>query len=96
MTKKKNPNRGSSLEDFLAEDGRLDEATAVAIKRVVAWQIAQEMERTGMNKTQLAEKLGTNRTQVNRLLDPDNDGVTLRTLQRAADAVGRKLRVELV
>jgi antitoxin HicB len=96
MTKKKNPHHGSSLEEFLADNGIIEEAETEASVRVVAWQIGEELKRLGLTKTLLAKKLGTNRSQVNRLLDPNNDGVSIRTLQRAADAVGRKLRVELV
>ncbi len=92
----KNPHIGSTFDSFLQEEGIQDEVDGLAQKRVLAWQIEQAMEETGMTKVELAARMKTSRTQVDRLLDPDNNKVQLDTLQRAAKAVGRTLKVELV
>lgn len=89
------PNQGTSLEDVLKEDGNLEAATAVAVKRVIAWQLAQEMDRQHLTKKAMAEKMNTSRGQLDRVLNPDDSGVTLETLQRAARVVGKSLRLEL-
>ena len=86
---------GSRFDDFLAEDAALEEITAVAIKRVVAWQIVQEMKAQQMTKTALAEKMHTSRAALNRLLDETDTSLTLTTLTRAAKALGKNLRIEL-
>ncbi len=91
-----NPHIGSSLEDFLAEEGRLEEATEIAIKRVLAWQIERAMRAEGLTKAEMARRMRTSRAQLDRLLDPDNTSVTLHTMQRAAATVGRRLKLELV
>jgi len=96
MSKKKNPHIGSALDDFLKEKGLFENAQALAVKEVIAWQLAQAMQERKLSKARMAELLHTSRTQVNRLLNPAEGNVTLETLQRAADAVGRKLRLELV
>lgn len=89
------PNIGSSFEAFLKEEGLHEEVTARATKRVLAWQIAQAMQEQGVTKIELAKRMHTSRAQLDRLLDPDNDKVQLDTVQRAASALGRSLRVEL-
>ena len=86
---------GSSIDDFMKEEGIFDEAQAQAIKEVVAWQLAEAMKDKKISKTRMAALLKTSRTQVDRLLDPEND-VTLSSLQRAAAVVGRRLTIELV
>jgi antitoxin HicB len=91
-----NPHIGSSFESFLEEEGILEECTANAIKRVLARQIEQLMRERGLSKTALAKAMGTSRPALDRLLDPSNTSVTLHTLQRAAEAVGRRLKLELV
>ena len=91
-----NPHIGSSFESFLEEEGIREEVEALAQKRVFTWQIRQAMEEAGLTKAAMAARMRTSRTQVERLLDPDNSKVQLDTLQRAAQAVGRTLRVELV
>lgn len=96
MTETLRGTAGSTLDDFLAEEGILDEASEHALKRVLAWQIEQAMQAQNLTKTAMAQRMGTSRAQLDRLLDPDNDSVTLHTPQRAAAAVGRKLRLELV
>ena len=91
-----NPHIGSSFESFLDEEGLLEACTAVAIKRVLARQIERAMEERGLTKSAMAKAMRTSRPQLDRLLDPANPSVTLDTLQRAAVAAGRKLRLELV
>ena len=87
---------GSNFDDFLAEEGLLAETEATALKRVVAFQLEQEMKRTGLSKTQLALRMNTSRSAVDRLLDPTNHAVTLRTLERAAGVLGKRLKLEMV
>lgn len=89
-------NIGSSLENFLKEEGRLEDARQVAAKRVLAWQLQQAMESQHLNKVEMAKRMGTSRSQLDRLLDPDNDNVQLDTLNRAAAIVGKRLKIELV
>jgi antitoxin HicB len=86
---------GSSLDDFLKDEGTFDEMQALAIKEVVVWQLTEAMEKQSLSKAKLAVMLKTSRSQVDRLLDPTRD-VTLSTLQRAAALVGRKVQIELV
>jgi antitoxin HicB len=90
-----NPHVGSSFDDFLQEEGIRDAAHAHAIKRVLAWQIAEAMKAQGLTKSEMAKRMNTSRAQLDRLLDPENDKVQLDTLQRAAAALGRTLRLEL-
>ena len=87
---------GSDFDDFLREQGLLEDAEAVAAKEVVAYQIAQEMKRAKLTKSEMAKRMKTSRPAVDRLLDPNNRSVTLSTLEKAASAVGKKLRVELL
>ena len=90
-----NPHLGSSFENFLTEQGIHKEATVHAVKRVLAWQIEEAMKAQGISKVQTARRMGTSRAHLDRLLAPNNDKVQLDTVQRAAAAVGRKLRLEL-
>ncbi|HEX8417261.1 MAG TPA: helix-turn-helix transcriptional regulator [Methylobacterium sp.] len=90
-----NPHRGSSLESFLEEDGILADADNASIKRVIAWQIRQEMEKRRLTKTAMARLMETSRAQLDRLLNPDDGNVTIATIERAALIVGRKVRLEL-
>ena len=85
-----------SLDDLLKEEGKLEEFEAVAIKEVLAWQLGEAMKAGNLSRRRLAERMGTSRSQVSRLLDPKDGNVTLATLQRAAKIVGRSLRLELV
>lgn len=94
MSKKKHI--GSSFDDFLAEDNQLEEATAIAVKRVIAWQIEQAMQSTGVNKSTLAKRMHTSRTVVDRMLDSTDTGLTLDTMTRAATALGFRVKVDLV
>jgi predicted XRE-type DNA-binding protein len=86
---------GSSIDDFLKEEGIFEVTQAQAVKEVVAWQLAQAMKKKKISKNRLATLLKTSRTQVDRILDPKND-ITLGSLQRAAAAVGRRVTIELV
>lgn len=87
---------GSSFENFLEEEGRLDEATEIAIKRVLSWQIQDSMRENAITKTAMAQKMNTNLAAVNQLLDPANLSVNLGTLLKAARALGKKLEINLV
>jgi antitoxin HicB len=87
---------GSSFDAFLKAEGRYEEAQAVAIKRVLAWQIEEAMTKGDVSKAEMARRMNTSRSQLDRLLDPENHAVSLETLARAAHAVGRSLRFELV
>src|SRR5260370_42436090 len=86
---------GSSIDDFLKEEGIFDETQAQAVKEVVAWQLAEAMKKNKISKARMATLLNTSRTQVDRLLDPKHD-ITLSSLQRAAPIVGRRVTIELV
>ena len=86
---------GSSFDDFLAEEAMLEESTAVAIKRVIAWQIAEEMQAQNLTKTALAKKMHTSRAALNRLLDENDASLTLTTLASAAAALGKKIDLRL-
>ena len=86
---------GSSIDDFLKEEGIFEEAQAQAVKEVVAWQLAEAMRKRKISKNKLATLLKTSRSQVDRILDPKND-ITLGSLQRAAAMVGRRVTIKLV
>ena len=93
---KNNPRLGSSFDSFLEQEGILPQTTARALKRVIARQLDALMREQGLSKTALADKMQTSRSQLDRLLDPENDSVTLDTLVRAAHAVGRQINLELM
>ncbi len=86
---------GGDFDDFLRDEGILDDAEAVAVKRTIAFQIAREMEREHISRSELARRMKTSRSAVERLLDPMNPSVTLQTLERAASAVGKRLKIQL-
>jgi antitoxin HicB len=88
-------NIGSNFDDFLAEEGMHEEVTAVAVKRVIAWQIEQEMSAQRITKTAMAKKMRTSRASLNRLLDENDTSLTLTTLASAAAALGRRIKLEL-
>jgi antitoxin HicB len=92
----KKKNIGSSFDSFLREEGLYEEVSATAIKRVVARQVEAAMQQKGLTKAEMARRMHTSRAQLDRLLDPDHDAVTLITLRKAAAVVGRELRLELV
>ncbi len=93
---KHNPRSGSHFDDFLKEEGIYEETNAAAIKRILARQLMEIMREQNVSKVEMAKRLNTSRTQLNRLLDPENDRVQLNTLQHAANVLGHQLRVELV
>jgi predicted XRE-type DNA-binding protein len=84
---------GSNFDDFLEADGTLEEATAVAVKRVIAWQIRQEMKAQNLTKTELASKMHTSRASLNRLLDETDTSLTLNTLTSAASVLGKRVSI---
>ena len=86
---------GSSFDDFLEETGVLAETNAVAIKRVIAWEIQQKIELEHISKSTMAKRMNTSRSALDRLLDPTNTSVTLHTLDNAAKALGKTLKIEL-
>ena len=92
----KKKNIGSSLDSWLREEGIYEEVCANSIKRVVARQVEAAMQENGLSKTEMARRMHTSRAALDRLLDPQNDAVTLSTLQKAAAVVGREIRLELV
>ncbi len=96
MTSKQNPHIGGTLEDLLKEDGIGEEVMVVSIKRTIALQIEQEMASQYISKSEMARRMKTSASQLARLLDPENNRIQLDTLVKAASAVGRSLRVELV
>ena len=91
----KNKHSGSGLDDWLEEEGLLEDATAVAVKRVIAWQILQAMEKQQITKTDMAKRMHTSRAALNRLLDESDTSVTLMTLASAAAALGKKMQFQL-
>ncbi|TPE54936.1 Fis family transcriptional regulator [Maribrevibacterium harenarium] len=91
-----NSHIGSSFDDFLEETGVLAETNAVAIKRVIAWEIQQKLEQEHLSKTKMAQMMNTSRAALDRLLDPNNTSITLHTLDNAAKALGKTLRLELI
>jgi len=96
MTQQKEKGRvGSSFESFLKDQGVYEKTTEQAVKRVLAYQLAAAMKKNRLNKVEMAKQLRTSRAQLDRLLDPDNSSVTLATLAKAAQAVGRTLHIEL-
>jgi antitoxin HicB len=97
VTKKPRSIKGlTTLDEFLESEGTRDAFQAVAIKEVLAWQISEAMKAQGLSRKRLAERMGTSRSQIGRLLDPKDGNVTLVTLQKAAELLGRKVRLELV
>ncbi len=87
---------GTAFDEFLKDEGTYEATQSVAIKRVLAWQIEKAMKKQRLNKAEMARRMETSRSQLDRLLDPDSDSVTLETLARAARAIGRQVKLELV
>lgn len=86
---------GSSFEDFLKNEGIFEEVTTQAVKRVLAWQVSETMKAKGISKIEMAKRMQTSRSQLDRFLDPDNDKVLLETVQRAASAIGKRVSITL-
>jgi predicted XRE-type DNA-binding protein len=93
--KKQNKHIGSSFDDFLSENKMLDQCEAAAIKKVLAWQIEEAMQEANISKAELARRMHTSRAGVDRLLNPDNPSITLQSIEKAARAVNRRVRLEL-
>jgi plasmid maintenance system antidote protein VapI len=93
---KKNSNRGSTFSAYLKEEGTYDETAAVAVKRVLAFQLEQAMEKEHLSKNQMAKRMKTSRSQLDRILDPENPNIQLDTILKAASVLGRELHLELV
>ena len=91
-----NDPRGSSLDDFLREEGLLEDAEEIALRRVLAWQLDQERAAQGLSKAEMARRMGTSRSQLDRILRDEEPGIQLETLERSARALGRRLRLELI
>ncbi|MGC4107573.1 MAG: helix-turn-helix transcriptional regulator [Thermomicrobiales bacterium] len=91
-----NSNIGTSLDDFLREEDLLEEAEEVALQRVIVWQLEQERERLALSKTALAERMGTSRSQIDRILGGTETDIRLETLNRAARALGKRIEIHLV
>lgn len=91
-----NEHIGSDFDDFLAEQGLLEEVSATALKRVIAWQLASAMKQQKVTKTALAARMHTSRTLVTRALDQDDAGMTIATLSNAARALGQRVEVRLI
>ena len=91
----KHKNIGASFDSFLEGEGILGQAEDVAIKRVVAFQIQAEMKKRNLTKTELAQEMNTSRSSINRLLDPEDEAITFKTLKKAANVLGKKLVVRL-
>ena len=88
-------NIGSDFDRFLEEEDLLQEVTAVAVKRYIAFQLAEEMSERNLSKAEMARRMETSRSALDRLLDPENSSVTLQTLQSAVKALGGRLKIEL-
>ncbi len=95
-TPKGNPHIGSNFDEFLREEQFYDEAQAVAVKRVLAFELERGMQKAQLTKTAMAKRMGTTRAQLDRLLNPDNPATTLQTLVKAAGAVGKRVKISLV
>jgi antitoxin HicB len=91
-----NRHAGSTIDDFLRDEGVLEEFQARSIKEVIAWQLEKAMKDGKISKRRLAQMMQTSRTQVDRVLDPTDGNVTIQTLQRAAAVLGRRVQLELV
>jgi antitoxin HicB len=87
---------GSSFDDYLKDEGAYEETSAVAIKRVLAWQLEEAMKKNGVSKNEMAKRMHTSRSQLDRILDPDNDKIQLDTVFKAAQVLGREVKMELV
>jgi antitoxin HicB len=95
-TSRKKGRIGSSFADYLKDEGAYQETSAVAIKRVLAWQLESAMEKQGVSKNEMAKRMHTSRSQLDRILDPDNDKIQLDTVFKAAQVLGREVKIELV
>lgn len=95
MAKRRNKYLGSSFEEFLRTEGLYEEVTALAWKRVLSWEVTKAMKKEGISKSEMAKRMGTSRSHLERFLDPENPNVLLETVQKAATAVGKRLTIAL-
>jgi antitoxin HicB len=95
MPNRQDPHVGSDFEDFLRERGRLEEATAIAVKRVLAWEFQQAMAKANISQAEMARRMNTSRAVNRRLLDQDDLSITLSTISKAATALGKSIRLKL-
>ena len=95
MAKRRNKHLGSSFDEFLRSEGLYEEVTTLAWKRVLSWEVTEAMKKSGISKSEMAKRMGTSRSQLERLLDPGNPNVLLDTVQKAASAVGKQLTIGL-
>ena len=95
MTKRRNKHVGSSFDEFLRTEGLYEEVTTLAWKRVLSWEVSEAMRKERITKSEMAKRMGTSRSQLERLLDPENPHVLLETVQKAATAVGKRLMIGL-
>ena len=93
---KQNGHIGSTFEDFLKDEGVYEETTAIAVKRVLAWQLTRAMQEQQMSKNRMAKAMNTSRSQLDRILDPDNESIQLDSIIKAARVLGLELRIELI
>ena len=93
---KRNPHVGSDFDDFLKREGIFDDVQAIAVKRVLAHQLQQSMRAKRLTKTAMAKRMGTTRAQLDRLLDPENPSAALASVVKAANAVGKRVKISLV
>jgi antitoxin HicB len=96
VAKAQNKHLGSSFDDFLAEEGIYEEVAAVAWKRVLAWEVSEAMRKEGISKSEMAKRMKTSRSQLERFLDPENPSVLLETVQKAAAAIGKRVTIGLI
>ena len=92
---KRNPHVGSDFDDFLNEEKIFDEAQAIAVKRVLSFQLEQSMKKSQLTKSAMAKRMGTTRAQLDRLLNPENPSTTLTTVVKAAGALGQRVKISL-
>jgi antitoxin HicB len=95
VKKKRNRHLGSSFDDFLRDEGIYEEVTSVAWKRVLSWEVTEAMKKGGITKSEMAKRMKTSRSQLERFLDPENPNVLLETVQKAAAAVGKRVTIGL-
>jgi predicted XRE-type DNA-binding protein len=95
VARHRNRHPGSSFDEFLRSEGLYEEVTTLAWKRVLSWEVTQAMKKGGISKSEVAKRMGTSRSQLERVLDPENPNVLLDTVQKAATAVGKRLMIGL-
>ena len=95
MAKRRNKHVGSSFDEFLRTEGLYEEVTTRAWKRVLSWEVSEAMRKEGITKSEMAKRMGTSRSQLERLLDPENPHVLLETVQKVATALGKRLTIGL-